>query len=106
MNNDIFKKFVAPFVDEMIEALGGAARARDLHAQLPDAIIHFVAGGVFGLVAKAGFRFAGWRSSVEADVAYMESIHADRRVVVLNQEEIRRVLDLVRLRLETESTTS
>ena len=103
MNNEKFKQFIVPFLDEMIVKLGGLDHVRELHKQMPEHIIHFVAGGVYGLVAKGSFAAVPhWRydgSQRRPDQDYRDH-------VVLNQEEIRRTLDLVRLRLETASATS
>lgn len=103
MNTDKFKKFIAPFLDEMIVKLGGLDHVRDLHTQMPEHIIHFVAGVVFGLVAKGSFAVVPqWR--YEGSPPHTATDLRDH--VVLNQEEIRRTLDLVRLRLETASASS
>lgn len=103
MNTDKFKKFITPFLDEMIDKLGGLEHVRDIHKQMPENIIHFVAGGVYGLVAKGSFAVVQhWRDSVSPFLAGPDL----REHVVLNQEEIRRTLDLVRLRLETASASS
>lgn len=99
MNNDKFKKFIAPLLDEIIIKLGGLDHVRELHKQMPEHIIHFVAGGVYGFVAKSYFaKVPDWRDGVSPFLI--------REHFVLNQEEIRRTLDLVRLRLETESASS
>ena len=108
MNNADFKKFITPFLDEMIVKLGGLDRVRDMHKQMPENIIHFVAGGMYGLVAKGSFAvIPRWRDGVTATIAnYVKSRDDLRDHVTLNQEEIRRTLDLVRLHLETESASS
>lgn len=106
MRNDLFKDFVAPYVGAIIEHLGGIDRVRDLHAQMPESILHFVAGGVFGLVADANIGKAEWRDPHYQRVVLNRRDHPDYQRVVLNQEEIRRVLDIVRLHLETGSATS
>ncbi len=102
MNSADFKKFITPFLDEMIVKLGGLDHVRDMYKQMPENIIHFVAGGMYGLVAKGSFAVVPqWRDSVSP---YLGQDIRDH--VILNQEEIRRTLDLVRLRLETESASS
>jgi len=94
VNNDVFKTFITPFVDDMIEQAGGFEVVRDNYKRLPDAISHFIAGGVFGLVRQASVPML-WRDKF-----------IPKGAIILNQEEIRRVLDLIRLMFETESTTS
>jgi hypothetical protein len=95
LNSDAFKKFVTPLIEEMIENLGGYHHAKQHYDQLPDGFSHFIAGGVFGMVDKLYLRHAPWR---EVNIS---SIH-----VQLDQDEVRRVLDLVRLKFETGSATS
>lgn len=96
MNNEAFKRYISPHLEAVITYLGGDERIRELHTQMPDHIIHFVAGGVFGRVAGDDPQLASWRE----DRGFI------RGLLFLNQEEIRRTLDVVRLRLETGSATS
>ena len=91
MNNTKFKEFIDPIITGMIKDLGGVEAVRKLHEQIPMQM--FIAGAVFGCASMRLGRFP-WREGA-----------TDLCEVILNQEEIRRTLDLVRLRLETESTS-
>lgn len=91
MNNERFKAFISPHVIDVMERLHVAQMN-----ELPEQIVHFVAGAVFGIVLEARVTNAPWR-----DESLTRGVY-----VVLSQEEIRRTLDFVRLRLETGSTTS
>lgn len=95
MNNEIFKKFIVPFVRAMLDDVG-FERVAEMHGKLGEPICYFVAGGVFGLVTKANVDDAPWRSEPLTRGACL----------VLNQEEIRCTLDVIRLILETGSLTS
>jgi hypothetical protein len=96
VNNDLFKKFIAPFVHEMIERLGRHGDVSEMHAQMPEPIVHFIAGGVYGLISEAGVTATPWRDEPLTPGAKLN----------LSQEEVRRTLDFVRLHLETWSATS
>lgn len=91
MNNERFKSFISPHVADVCDRL----ELGQLEG-LPEQIVHFVAGSVYGIVLEARIPSAPWRDEPLTHGAY----------VILNQEEIRRTLDFVRLRLETGSTTS
>lgn len=91
MNSDRFKSFISPHVLDVCDRLDVAAMS-----ELPEGIVHFVAGAVYGIVLEARIPYATWRDEPLTHGAY----------VILNQEEIRRTLDFIRLRLETGSTTS
>lgn len=96
MNNDLFKDFIRPLINEMIYRLSTQGDVNEMHAQMPEAIVHFIAGGVYGLVDAFQYQQAPWREEPLTRGAYLN----------LTQEEVRRTLDLVRLRFETGSTTS
>lgn len=101
MNNERFKRFIGRFVDDMLDHMGGEQSVRETYKLTLNEITHYIAGGVFGLVlASARGVVPFWRDDVKEDYMYA-GVH-----LVLNQEEVRRVLDLVRLRLETGSATS
>lgn len=81
-----FKKLIAPMVDGAIEDNGGIEAVRKVHAMMPS-LTDFLAGWVartyWGAFPAAGIN--------------------ERK---LTQEQVRRIYDLVRLRLDTESLTS
>lgn len=95
MNNQLFKQFVSRFLDAAVDLLGGVAKVRELHETVPA----FVAGYVCGMIdhAQRGI-IAYWRDD--------DGERSPPGFHKLTQEEIRRVHDFIRLRLETESTTS
>jgi hypothetical protein len=88
MDSDRFKRLVAPYLTASIDRMGGIERVRDLSRGLPEQTIYFVAGATYGLIDTVTINEAGPRFSLDS------------------HEEMRRLLDLVRLRLETESSTS
>lgn len=95
MNNEVFKKFIDRHLDAAIVSLGGMVKVREMHAQMP--MTPFVAGYIVGAVCTNANEFvvrAKWRDDPTSVL------------VAMTMEEIRRVFDYVRLRLETESTTS
>jgi hypothetical protein len=83
MDSDLFKRVVASYLTESIDRMGGIDRVRELSRELPEQTIYFVAGVTYGLIDGGA-----------------ESFGLDAH------EEMRRLLDLVRLRLETESASS
>lgn len=91
MNNEIFKKVIKLYVDDAIEDLGGIDKVRAQHEQW--SMVSFIAGYVVASVNREDNDAAIWRDPVTV---------FDK----LNQEEIRRVFDFVRLRLESDSATS
>lgn len=95
MNNDVFKKFIDKHTETALASLGGLAKVREMHTQMP--MTPFVAGYVVGAIctnARDSVVRAKWRDDPTSVL------------VAMTQEEIRRVFDYVRVRLETESTTS
>jgi hypothetical protein len=82
MDSDHFKRIAAPYLTAAIDRMGGIDRVRELSRDLPEQTIYFVAGVTYGLAAN------------------------DARPRFDSHEEMRRLLDLVRLRIETESTSS
>jgi predicted protein tyrosine phosphatase len=99
MNNDKFKAFLGPIVEHTIKDLGGIDKVREMHAMV--SMTSFVTGYVCGTVVWTQqnlLRIRPWN-----DVA---DDRANAPTITLTQEEIRRTFDFVRLRLESESTTS
>lgn len=88
MGSDHFKAYVMPLIDDVVIRLGGGTAVRPLIDQAPEQTIYFVAGGVVMLATtdEAAWSWRGPGSSAER---------------VFTREEIRRTLDLVRLRLKT-----
>jgi hypothetical protein len=82
MDSDRFKRLVAPYLTASIDRMGGVDRVRELSRDLPEQTIYFVAGVTYGLATN------------------------DARFGLDSHEEMRRLLDLVRLHLQTESTSS
>lgn len=93
MNSSRFKAYITPLIDDVVTRMGGGAVVRQLIEQLPEQMTYFVAGGVVTLATTAS---EGW--------PWREPGAPSSQV--FTQEEIRRTLDLVRLRLETGSSTS
>lgn len=92
MNNELFKKFLAPFVENAVRDIGGLDKVREMHTQM--SMTSFISGWVCGTVI--GVRcIHSWRDPSTVG-----------EITSLTQEEIRRIFDFVRLRLESESTTS
>ena len=88
MDSDRFKRLVAPYLTASIDRMGGIDRVRVLSRELPEQTIYFVAGVTYGLIDTG-------------------TVNETRPHFGLDShEEMRRLLDLVRLRLETESSTS
>ena len=87
MDVENFKREVRPCIEVAIRANGGIDRIREMQRAMP-AIIDFIAGWV-----------AGSLRPVRGDHMLVEHQH-------YNQEELRRIYDLVRLRIEAESSTS
>lgn len=87
MDSDHFKRFVAPYLTTSIDRMGGIDHVRELSRELPEQTIYFVAGVTYGLINGS------WRDKRGGSDMF-------------SHEEMRRLLDLVRLRLETESTSS
>jgi hypothetical protein len=88
MDSDRFKRLVAPYLTASIDRMGGIDRVRMLSRELPEQTIYFVAGVTFGLIDTGTVNEARPHFGLDS------------------HEEMRRLLDLVRLRLETESSTS
>ena len=92
MNNEVFKKFIEPYYDFAVQDIGPQV------IKLIGTVDHgvpFVAGHIVGQIGSElteGLA-ADWRDSRQV---------LDR----LTHEEVRRVFDYVRLRLETGSATS
>lgn len=82
-----FKAEIAPHLETAIEANGGVERVRKIYGMM-NSVIDFLAGWTSGAVL--GARHALDRANVKQ----------------LTHEETRRIYDLVRLRLESASTTS
>jgi hypothetical protein len=96
VNNEKFKEFIAPLLDKIIGDLGGLRDVQAMFEQLPEQTIYFVAGAIYGL-AYEKYRqthYAWWRDGPQTTF------------VSLTHEERRRMLDYVRLRIETESGSS
>lgn len=93
MDSERFKRFVAPYLTASIDRMGGIDRVRELSRELPEQTIYFVAGVTYGLLINTDQ--AAWRDK-----------HGGSDTMLFSHEEMRRLLDLVRLRLETESSTS
>ena len=91
MDTVAFKLAVKPHLEAAIEANGGLDRIRKLYSAMPG-IIDFIAGWT----ARALWDDEGTPS------CYRFEEHEPR----LTLEEIRRIYDLVRLAIDTESTTS
>lgn len=81
-----FKKLIGGMIDLAIAEMGGIAKARQAYEQMPS-VKDFIAGWV------ARDLWLHRQAGLEA-----------RRMA--NVEETRRILDLVRLRLETESSSA
>jgi hypothetical protein len=81
-----FKTEVKPRLESAIDANGGIDRVRRVYGMM-NSLVDFIAGWVCGLVLVERQRFNG--------------LHA-----CLSHEETRRIYDLVRLRLESASSTS
>lgn len=92
MNNEKFKEFIAPLLDRAINLIGGARDVQAMYDQLPEQTIYFVAGVIHGL---APARVPLWLGD-----------EARSTVSHFTHEEKRRMLDYVRLRFETGSSTS
>lgn len=95
MNNERFKEFIAPIVDHVIGFLGGVDEVREMHTMV--SMTPFVSGWVCGtILCMPDFtkQFVKWRG--------LTGPHK----LGFTLEEIRRIHDFVRLRLESESTTS
>jgi hypothetical protein len=93
LNSDRFKAYIVPLIDDAVSRLGGGSMVRQLIDQLPEPTIYLVAGSVITLATMAEAAWP-WRGP---------GASASR---VFSHEEIRRTLDLVRLCLETGSSTS
>ena len=91
VDNEKFKEFIAPLLDRAINLLGGEHAVQAMYDQLPEQTIYFVAGVIHGL---APARVPLW---LDAEA---------RTVSLFTHEEKRRMLDYVRLRFETGSSTS
>jgi len=87
MDADQFKKEVKPCIDVAINANGGIDRVREVHRSMPS-IIDFISGWVAGSLRPA-----------QAERLFTPHLR-------YSQEELRRIYDLVRLRIEAESSTS
>jgi hypothetical protein len=87
MDTEAFKKEVKPHLDSAIADNGGIEQVYKMHSLMP-AIVDFIAGWTAKSVQT------GRRS-------FMQTTTRD-----LSQEEIRRIYDLVRLRIDTGSATS
>jgi len=96
MDSEAFKKEIKPHIDSAIEANGGIERVRKIQG-LMTSIIDFIAGWVAGSV------LATRRSKAAQLVA---AAHGTVMKNDLSHEEVRRIYDLVRLVLTTESLTS
>ena len=83
MDTEALKKEVRPHLEAAIEANGGIERVRKIYGMMTG-VIDFV---------------AGWTA---ARIVQSRLSHENK----LTHEEIRRVYDLVRLRLDSESSTS
>jgi hypothetical protein len=95
VNNEKFKEFIAPLFDKAIGLLDGIRSVQLMFETLPEQTIYFVAGVIHGLAfADPQQRRAIWRDEATS-ILYNFS-----------HEEKRRVLDYVRLRIETRSGTS
>lgn len=71
-----FKALVKPHLDRAVDLQGGIETVRQMYKSLGEPIAYFLGGIIYGALAP------------------------------LNAEEVRRILDLVRLRLESDSATS
>lgn len=91
MDSDRFKRLVAPCLAAAIDRMGGIERVRVLSRELPEQTIYFVAGVTYGLIGTGMPNDARPRFGLDG---------------LDSHEAMRRLLDLVRLRLETESTSS
>jgi hypothetical protein len=94
VNNDKFKEFIAPLLDRAVDLLDGIRSVQLMFETLPEQTIYFVAGILHGLALSNPQRCATWRDE-ETSTLYNFS-----------HEEKRRMLDYVRLRIETGSSTS
>lgn len=81
-----FKKLIGGMIDTAVAEMGGIAKARQAYEQMPS-VKDFIAGWVVRDL---------W-------IHRQAALHPRR---MANTEETRRILDLVRLRLDTESSTS
>ena len=91
MDSEPFKKFLAPYYDVAISKLTSVFRGADLNDHL-SFIVGFICGSAL-TVASEETIIAEWRDGSQA-------------LGTFTSEEIRRVFDYVRLRLETGSATS
>jgi hypothetical protein len=88
MNSEVFKRFLVPHVDAAICELGGLARVRDMpHGQ------EIILGWVCACLHATPPRERTWRND------------DDPRGGILSNE-LRRAQDHIRLRIETDSSTS
>ncbi len=87
MDVEKFKAAVRPCLEAVIMANGGIDRVREIYRAMPS-FVDFIAGWIAGLMRPLSF----------ADCATAHLRYS--------QEELRRLYDLVRLRLDTESSTS
>jgi len=88
MNSDIFKKFLARHVDRAIEELGGLERVRAIpHVEA------IVLGWVCCCIYTSPAYERTWRNDDDPAGGFLPG-------------ELRRAQDYIRLRIETQSTTS
>jgi hypothetical protein len=100
VNNEKFKEFIAPLLDRAVNLLGGIHDVQAMYEQLPEPTIYFVTGVIHGL---APAHMPLWRND---EVPLWRNDEARSIVSNFTHEEKRRMLDYVRLRLETRSGSS
>lgn len=101
MNNDLFKPFIRPIIERAIDQLGGIEKVQRMFEQLQEPMLYFIAGA-----AHARMLSVIALTEVEPSAQHRITPWRDGKTIDHTPEEIRRILDLVRLRLETGSATS
>lgn len=93
MDTEAFKKYVSPHLEAAITANGGIERVRRIYG-LMSSVTDFLAGWTCSNVLRG-------RAMADAFLQRPSGVAVD-----LTHEEVRRIYDLVRLRISSESSTS